>query len=185
MNRLLKTASSIASGLSPIFRFEFLCFALLASALWCGGLSSAEALSKRISGPMPAFGDVSGWFRISPNSQYVIYIADQQTDDALELWSVPLTGNSPPSRLSALLPSGSSVDRFEVSPDGSRVVYIAPQEALNKFEIYAVPTGGGAFTKLNGNLVSGGRVWLFQISPDSRQAWATSRQYSAEMMGSL
>ena len=35
---------------------------------------------------MPAFGDVSE-FKISPNSQTIVYVADQQTDEVFELFA--------------------------------------------------------------------------------------------------
>jgi len=109
-------------------------------------------------------------YQISPNGQWVVYRADQDTDNVIELYSVPIEGpmtagiklNGP------LVPNG-NVARFQISPDSSRVVYRADQEDDGVAEIFSVPISGptGPVIKLNGNLVSGGDVSIFQISPDS------------------
>jgi len=46
------------------------------------------ASNVKLSGTMPSFGDVN-YFSISPSGQYAVYLADQDTDGVLELYSVP------------------------------------------------------------------------------------------------
>lgn len=48
------------------------------------------------------------------------------------------------------------------------VVYNADQETAGVDELFIVPIGGGAVTKLNDPLVSGGDVSSFQLSSGSR-----------------
>ena len=72
------------------------------TALWLGllliataSLVSAVQINRKISGVMPAFGDAE-YSEISPDGQYVVYIADRESDDVYELYSVPLVGGSTP-----------------------------------------------------------------------------------------
>lgn len=143
---------------------------------------SAELVSRKISGPMPAFGDVSSMpsFQISPDGQTVVYVADPQTDEAFELYSVPLAGGGTPVRLSGLLPSGTSIGSFAIAPDSSRVVYTAAQDTAGVREVYSVPLAGAAANKLNGTLVSGGGVFSFQFSPDSSRVVYRADQQTDE-----
>jgi Tol biopolymer transport system component len=126
----------------------------------------ASIIRYKISGEMPPFGDVRNDFQISPDERYVVYVADQQTDEAFELYRAPIMGGQPPVRLSDLLPTGCAVYSPQFSPDSSRVVYLAPQDTIGVLELYSVPIGGGTAVKLNGALVAGGDVWGFLISPD-------------------
>ena len=160
------------SAIISLSRFGWGKGAGLAAALLLLALTttaSAALVNQKISGTMPAFGDIEiiPFLQISPDGQTVVYVADQETDEAFELWRVPIDGSSPPLRLSGLLPSGTKIDEFAISPDSSRVVYLAEQDTLGILELYSVPLTGGAATKLNGPLVSGGNVSSFQISPDS------------------
>ena len=121
-----------------------------------------------LNGALTSGGDV--WDRgvsISPDSSTVIYRADQDTDDVVELFSVPLVGGVPIKLNGPLGSSGDVVRPAQISPDGSTVVYLADQDSDNVVELYSVPIGGGVPTKLNDSLVSGGDVWYFVISSDS------------------
>ena len=107
--------------------------------------AGSELVNRKISGTMPAFGEVDSWveFQISPDSRTVVYVADAQTDEAFELYSVPIDGRSAPVRLSGLLPVGTSIQGFEIASDSSRVVYRAAQDTLGVVELYSVPLEGG------------------------------------------
>ena len=94
----------------------------------------AMAAWVKLSGTMPATGDVTR-FKISSDGQYVVYLADQDTDFVFELYSVPLAGPSTARvKLNRPLASDGDVIDFEISPDGSRVVVIED----------VVTTGGSA-----------------------------------------
>ena len=123
------------------------------------------AFNVKLSGTMPAFGDASS-FRISPDGRYVVYLADQNTDEVFELYSVFLQGGVP-KRLHPFLSVGKSVDSFEISPDSKRVVYLADQDIDGVNELFSVPINGPstAGIKLNPALVLGRNVDTFQISP--------------------
>ena len=54
----------------------------------------------RLNGPLVADGDVLG-FEISPDGSRVVYYADQDTDNVLEVYSVPSDGSAVPVKLNA------------------------------------------------------------------------------------
>lgn len=160
------------TGLSVLF----LTLLLVATA-------SADLVNRKISGTMPAFGEVSD-VEISPDGQTVVYIADQEVDEKFELYSVPLDGSSPPVKLNGPLVSGGSIFfDFKISPDSSRVVFRADYQTNDVVELGSAPIDGSAApVKLNGPLVSGGDViGLFQISPDSSRVAYTADQETDEM----
>jgi Tol biopolymer transport system component len=131
----------------------------------------------KLSGPMVAEGDVHGTsigFQVSPDSRWVVYLADQERNGVEEIFSVPIEGG-PAVRLNGpMVQRGDALPyAIQISPDSSRVVYVADQMADGVDELFSVPIGGGPATKLNGPLVPFGRVSStlqprpFEISSDS------------------
>ena len=111
-------------------------------------------------------------FQISSDSQQVVYIADQRSNDLFELFSVPITGGEA-IRLSGDLPGGGDVgsigsfEEFQITPDGQNVVYIAEQNVSTVSELFIVPITGGTPVQLSAQLAGAGSdVVDFQISPD-------------------
>ena len=82
-------------------------------------------------------GDVSSSvLQITPDNANVIYRADQETDEVLELYSVPITGG-PTTKLSGTLVADGDVGYlFRVSSDNTRVVYVADQETDEVHELF-------------------------------------------------
>ncbi len=148
------------------YRFQaLLTIGLITAMLW-DPLPLQAATNIKLSGVMPAFGDVES-FQISRDGRYAVYLADQVTDGVRELYSV-LLGGGPPVRLNPILPPGRAVASFQISPDSRQVVYRADQDSVNVVELYSVPIGGlAASIKLNGTLGVNDDVLEFQISPDS------------------
>jgi Tol biopolymer transport system component len=123
----------------------------------------------KISGPMIPGGEVSiDLFDISPTGARVVYLADQESHEVHELFSVPITGGTPVRLNGPLVPGGDVLDftRFEINSTGTRVVYLADQESDQVHELFSVPITGGTGVKLNGPLPAGGIVFdFFQINP--------------------
>jgi hypothetical protein len=86
---------------------------------------------------MPHFGDVVD-FLLSPDGQYVLYRADQDTDNVSELYSVPSAGPASAGvKLNGVLVADGDVHSgFQVSPDSGRVVYMADQQTDEVRELY-------------------------------------------------
>jgi Tol biopolymer transport system component len=103
-----------------------------------------------LSGSMTAGGDVDLEFAISPDSAYVVYVADAAFDGQYEVHAVfPSGGTGFP--LNASLPAGSSV-AFDplITPDSARVVYrVVGGFGLGATDIYGAPIDGGSSALLN------------------------------------
>lgn len=112
------------------------------------------------------------YYEISPDGNTVVYIADRDTDNVFELYSVPITGGTN-TKLSGTMVADGDVSfgagkRFQFSPDSQTVVYLADQDINGTPELYAVPTNGGSVVRLNGTLVGADGVRGFQISPNGQ-----------------
>jgi Tol biopolymer transport system component len=118
-----------------------------------------------------AGGDVvasSGTTQFSPDGSRVLYVADQDVDEVVEIYSVPSGGGMSLQHNGALV-AGGDVNRLadnQFTPDGSRVVYVADQITNDVNEIFSVLTTGGTTIKLSGALVAGGDAGALRISPN-------------------
>ena len=127
-----------------------------------------SAPSVALNGPLVAGGNVvSDAFAITSDSSRVVYLADQDTDGVLELYSASLDGVGGATKLSGLLVTGGQVLRdFALTPDGSRVLYRADQDVDGAVRLYSVPVDGSAPPIAIGGDGTGGRtVMHFSVSP--------------------
>jgi hypothetical protein len=106
-------------------------------------------------------------FVISANSQRVIYRADQDIDERIELYSVSTTGGLSAQLNLELVALGNVSNDYKISSDSQYVVYRADQDVVNFIELYSVPILGGTVTKLNEPLSPGTDVNSFNISGNS------------------
>ncbi len=115
--------------------------------------------------------------QISADVLWVVYTADQDTDEVFEVYSRSIDGAGAPTKLNAPMVAGGDVtfSVVRVSPDATRVVYRADQDTDEVYEVYSrTIDGSGAPIKLNGPLVTNGDVCpgsltdCVQISYDSR-----------------
>ena len=126
----------------------------------------------KLNSALPSGGDVSSAdFEITSDGSLVIYLADQDTDEVLELYSVPVAGGTP-TKLNGTLVSGGDVVFYDISADGSKVIFQADQDTDNVRELYSVSSSGGTPIKISGPMVSNGDVQneSFEISPDGSLA---------------
>jgi Tol biopolymer transport system component len=130
---------------------------------------SAVAGYIKISGEMPDFGAVQE-FEVSPDGRYAVYRADQEIDNAVNIYSVELSGGSPV-RLGSPMPAGSGIASFQISPDSQRIVYLAPSTGPTVLDLYSSPIGGpaSASERLTDQLMFGQKISAYEVSPDS--AW--------------
>lgn len=105
-------------------------------------------------------------FKVSSDSKYVVYLADQDEDERFELYGVPIDGGVP-IRLNDDLVAGGNVKEFTLTPNGQGVVYLADQEIDETRELYSNWITGGTPYKLNGEVHPGGDVMEFQITANS------------------
>jgi hypothetical protein len=144
-------------------------------------IEGPASASVKMNGPMVAGGGVLEYeFGVSPDGSRVVYLANQQTVSAVELYSVPIEGPSSAGvKLNGPLSVGGNVSGYAISPDGSRVAYGANQDSVSVIELYSVPIEGpsSAGVKLNGPLPTGGNVETARFSVDG--AWVV---YEADQL---
>jgi Tol biopolymer transport system component len=141
----------------------------LYSVLISGGIFN------KLSTGMIAEGDIIEFqYKIVPNSEGVVLIADYYTDFVNELFAVNMTGTWG-TRLNVDLPSNGDVIDFRISYNSQGVVFRADQETDEVFSLYLVPSIGGAVpVQINPDLVDGGDVgnplylFPFDITPDDK-----------------
>ena len=75
-------------------------------------------------------------FLFTPDGATVVYRADHQTDDALELFRVAIDGSRAIRKLNTKLVAGGEVLEYAVTSDGSRVLYLADQDVDEVVELY-------------------------------------------------
>jgi hypothetical protein len=127
---------------------------------------ATPGVSTKLNGPLVAGGSIQSdfdrAFRIAPDNSSVVYVADETTNDVIEIYRVPFSTPGVSTKLNGPLVAGGGVqlfDTFSITPDSSSVLYIADQTTNGAFELYRVPFATpGVSTKLNGPLTSGGDV---------------------------
>ncbi len=122
----------------------------------------------QLNGPLVPGGSTyptAGLVQISPDGQWVVYLADQDTNNRNELFGVPIDGSLPAVKLHAPIPSFSlyAVTSFAIAPQSDRVVFSGDLDAFAEIELYSAPIDGSAGpVKLN-HALTGGDVLDFQI----------------------
>lgn len=122
----------------------------------------------RVSGALTAGGDVQPGVVVSADGTRVLYRADQDTDDVLELYAVALASPGAAVKVSGTLTAGGGVSRvFALSADGRRAAYLADAETDARDELYTVDLSAaapGAPVKLNPAVTDS--LWDFALTPD-------------------
>lgn len=107
-------------------------------------------------------------FHVVPDSSGVVYRADQDKDEVVELYWVKFSAPGASTKVNGTLVPGGDVSTFEVLPNSSGVVYIADQDTDEKTELFTVQfTAPGVSQKLSSPLASDRDVINFKVTPDS------------------
>jgi hypothetical protein len=110
----------------------------------------------RLSGTMAPGGDASA-LTLSDGGQWVLYVADQNTDTVRELFAVLTAGGTPQSLL--VLPSFALIDGWSAEEGTALVHFRADVLANEVYELFSVPLDGSAPAPLrNSPLVPSGDV---------------------------
>lgn len=109
---------------------------------------------------------------VSADKTKVLYSADLEADDVIDLYLVDISGDQPgPSvKVNAPLQASGDIASFAFSPDGNWVAYRADQAVDDLYEAYVVDISGdepAAPVKVNGPLLATGDVTSFAFSPNS------------------
>lgn len=126
-------------------------------------------------GPLAAGGDVQTGFSLTQDGEHLVYLADERTDDVVELFAFDFSARI---RLNAALDPGpitGDVTGFLPTRAGERVVYRADRDLDEVFELYGAALDGAPdFVKLNPPLAGSKDVSSFTLTPDGQRAlyWA-------------
>src|SRR5688572_13076459 len=121
---------------------------LPALTLWVALLGPASAqTSFKLNAPINVPGIVEGdvrEMRMAPDGRHVVYLADQDEEEVVELYSVPLDPSGPAVKLNDPLTGRGMVRRFQISPDGQRVIFHVDPEGDFVLRIFSAPIDGSA-----------------------------------------
>ena len=138
-----------------------------------GGVSgqALTGANVKISGA-PMAGNVDA-FAVSPDGARAVFIADKDTLNRPELYSVPVDGSAAPTKISTGLVFGTGdqgVSAFEISPDSASVVFLAdPTSGGGIDDVYSAPIdGSSAAVRLNG--AGSAPVTGIGMTPDGNRA---------------
>ncbi len=125
--------------------------------------------SHKVNSTLVSGGNVYTAFSFSPDSKTIAYVADQDTDEQLELYSAAAATPGTTLKMNRTLIPDGDVCRYEWSPDSKRIAYCADQETDGVMELYTVALDQpGQSVKMNAPLVSGGAVTSgYSFSEDS------------------
>lgn len=121
----------------------------------------------KLNDPLVEGGDVSSQL-FSPDGQWVVYWADQETDGTFELFSVPVGGGAVVKLNPPLVADGDVSPDIGISADSATVVFRAQVTTPFGAELFSVPIGGGAVTRLSDPLPAGGGIFGFDLTPDGQ-----------------
>jgi Tol biopolymer transport system component len=123
--------------------------------------------SRKVNDPLPTDLSTGGSdvesLVVSPDGTWLAYLADQDVDQRLELYSAPFDGSAAARKLSAGQPVWGD---YRISAGVQRAVFLVAQPS-GKDELFSAPIDGSAApVKLNDTLVTNGDVISFVLSPN-------------------
>ena len=134
---------------------------LLAALGLLGATATAASRDEKLSEPFAHAGADVVDFAVDPGQTRAVYLADAESDEVVEIYSVPLDRSGPAVKLNGPLPIGGDVvatprPAFAVGANG-RVVYRADQLTDETVELFSAPIDGSQpAVRLNPTLVAGG-----------------------------
>ena len=125
------------------------------------------------------FSEVSG-FKISPDSQHVVYKVAQNNAQLTELYSVPVAGGAA-IKLNRGPVASNDVAQFKITPDSQRVIYSAIHQTANQQNLHSVPITGGPSLKLNDPLAENQYINAFVIGANNDLVIYSTKQFYPSM----
>lgn len=166
--RVLYSASQVTAGVNEIFDVP---------------LDGSQA-SRLLSAPLLPGRNIDGFFRLTAGGSRIVYRADHDTDEQLELYSVPTDGSRIATKLNGALDAQVDVYDFTLTPDGAWVVFRRLIQAGNVRISSAPVDGSQPAVDLSSSIPWS--VLKYQITSDSSSVvvHAGSNIYSLPIDGS-
>src|SRR5690606_2509670 len=143
---------------------------------------AVPGVSAKLNAPLVAAGDVqAATFRFGPDSDFMVYRADQEVDGINELYRVELATPGTSVKINEALVAGGDVSIFQIYPDGLQIAYVADQDTEAVAELYNVEfSTPGASTKLNPPR-QGSPITQIEIRDDGSQVLYVADQDTADV----
>jgi hypothetical protein len=100
----------------------------------------------RLNHQLPAGGSV-GQYAVSPDGQWVVFMADGVVDEQVELYSASIDGSVWTALHGPAVPGG-DVKEFTISPDGQRVAFTGDLIVDERVDVYSRPIDGSSLPAL-------------------------------------
>lgn len=146
---------------------------------------AAPGVSMKINPSLPAGREVSlrNW-SFSPDGDFIVYLADHDTDDVTELYRVETAAPGVAIKVNGPLGAEGRVHEtifdaptVRVSPNGTHISYIARQSLDGLDDVYNVEfSTPGVATKLNPPMTPFGGAWFLETTSDSLQVFYVAEQ---------
>ena len=116
-------------------------FRALALSLLLAVVPAAQV--RKLNGPLAGLfdGDVNQ-FWTSPDSSWVYYTADQDTEGRFELYAAPSDGSAAAHKVNGELPAGGNVSFAFPSVDGARIAFLADEAGDGSMQLFVAPSDG-------------------------------------------
>lgn len=115
---------------------------------------------------------VRSGFKITPDSVYVVYMADETVENMTLLYRAPIhtSGASMPLIFTMVADPEKDVSSFKISRDSQWVVFSGDLLVDNRYDLFSVSINGGTIYRLNKEMIPDGDVKAngYAITPDSR-----------------
>ena len=131
------------------------------------GGNVTATLPIKISAPQPAGGGVMFAIPNFGNPEQVLYGANEDDADKMELYVVELTAPGISTKINAALTEDQEIEAGVPCADGTKVFYTVHTLSTGIIDLYVVTISNpGVATKLNPDLAAGREVGEFVITPD-------------------
>jgi Tol biopolymer transport system component len=143
---------------------------------------AVPGVSMKVNSPLVADGDVqAATFRFGPDSDSIVYRADQEVDGINELYRVEVATPGTSVKINPPLVAEGDVSIFQIHPDGLQLAYVADQDTDGLAELYLVDLATpGVSTKLN-PARQGAPIWQIEFTEDGSQLYYNADQDTAGM----
>mgnify|MGYP001127097938 CR=1 FL=1 len=123
---------------------------------------------KGLNGELVAGGEVID-YKVAPNSEYVVYKADETTIDQNLLYQAPVDGSTTGTQLipPVMVDPNENVSSFFISPNSQWVVYKGDFRENERFELFSISMTDGVNYPLTSLIIPNGDVGVYQITPNS------------------